>query len=167
MRVILLIVLLIVLCFGCVTKNSSEDRKVDSYLALSEVEDNTYARDFANAIIGKWETVFTNPNGDNIKSAEFSPDGVVRLVVTRGNISEAKTGKYRIQFERKPSANMVTLGRIVVETRPGELVLSRVWFGDHNGVMFPDANYRPFLRVDKEPYGVMKRMANKRINSDN
>ena len=164
MRTILPITLFALLCFGCTGKQShsrSSDRKDLSYISLSEIRDNPEARSFADAIIGNWESVFTNPNGDNIKTAEFTAGGVAKLEVTKvDTTTELIRGEYRIEFERKPGPNMVTLGQIVIKTESEEFILSRVWFGDHNGVMLPDKRRPLYLRVDKEPHGVLIKQAN-------
>ena len=147
------------LSFGCTGQKSnsrSGDRKIISYICLSEIPDSPEAQSFANEIVGNWESVFSNPNVDNIKAAEFSTEGLAKVEVTKADTTTALiTGRYRLEFERMPKADWLTLGRIVIDTDSGEFVLSRVWFGDHNGVMLPEKRHPRFLRVDKEPHGVL------------
>lgn len=169
MKKVLSIVLSSVMLFGCTcgqSRRTLSGQKEGSYLALSEIQDNSEARNFANSIVGKWETVFTYPDRDNIKAAEFAADGAARVEVTKGKTTgRLITGKYRIEFEREPDPDKKTLGRIVIETVSDEYVLSRVNFGAHSGVPFSGRKHGPLLRIDEEPYGVLNR-ANKGLNSD-
>ena len=160
MKIILAIVLFAVLSSGCTSNHPEhklDGRRDCSDSAHATIRENLSEQEFANALIGKWETVFAHPSGHNIQAADFRANGTATLVITKDKSKETKTGTYRVQFERKPDPHMITFGRIVIETTPGQLVLSRVNFGSHNGVLFPDANSSPFLRIDKEPYGVLKK----------
>ena len=93
MKIILAIVLFAVLSSGC-TSNQPE-HKLDgrgdrSDSALAKIRENLGAQEFANALIGNWETVFAHPSGHNVQAAEFRADGTATLVITKDKNQETR-----------------------------------------------------------------------------
>lgn len=112
------------------------------------------AADFAKALQGQWISVFTHRSAANVQQAEFKPDGNATIAISRGGVQERIAGRYRLEFEREPTAGKVTFARIVVSCEGADVSLSRVNFGLHSGV---HQDIGPLLRIDQEPYGALRR----------
>jgi len=125
-----------------------------SWIEVSTLREDLSAREFAAALRGRWESVFALPGRTNITHAEFRADDTATVLVTAGDAVRTHAGSYRLEFDRPPASNMVTLAKITVQTEKGEFVLSRVNFGLHNGVIDRDS---PLLRIDGNPHGALDR----------
>jgi hypothetical protein len=121
--------------------------------ATRTLRSNLSAQEFAAALRGRWESVFALPGSTNIVHAEFRADDTAVVVVAASDAVRTNTGPYRLEFERPPSSNMVTLARITMQGKQGEWVLLRVNFGLHNGVH----ERRLLLRIDGNPHGALDR----------
>jgi hypothetical protein len=121
---------------------------------VPELHPSLSAPNFAAALIGHWETAFAAPGRTNVTRAEFRRDGTATVVVVNGKRETKHTGPYRLEFERPPATNMVTLAKITIQHDGGELILSHVNFDMHNGVQYG----RVLLRIDGQPVGALDRV---------
>ena len=137
---------------GLVSCNCSFSADDKTEVVLKE---DLNAKDFAQALVGRWKGVFSPPNKANIQSAEFRSDGTMTFVVGRNKTNEEISGRYRVEFESEPRPKVaVTEAKVIVEGEGRLVILSPVIFGLHNA--FPAAE-GPFLRIGGEPYGVLKK----------
>lgn len=119
-----------------------------------ELKEDFSASDFKSALVGKWKSIFSYKDKQNIQRLEFASDGNASLVIEQANKSQEYSGPYTISFERAPDAGAVTFATITIRPRESNpIVLSRVNFGLHNGV---HADQGLLLRIDSEPHGVLK-----------
>jgi hypothetical protein len=160
-----MIVAIIVMCMalsGCRGRTTSPSAArgvvVPSSSTKPDYRNNFTAPEFSKAIVGCWTSVFTYPFSSNIREAEFRSDGKAVVSVISSNTNEEVAGAYRVEFPHEPDQGMITVARIVIHSGGRDFVLAGVNFGHHNGVMW-DAGSGPFLRIDKEPYGVLKRVS--------
>ncbi len=145
------ILFILIFCLGC-NKTTTETNWSDYRSDLS-------ASDFKEAIIGKWKSVFEAPPGkENIEYLELSRTGKAKIVIKKNGDRKTIAGDYSINFPRPPVKGSVTLAELIIEKSNGNIILSRVSFGLHNGVSATDI----LLKIDKEPYGTLK----KTINTD-
>lgn len=115
---------------------------------------NLNAPEFKKALIGKWTAAYTYESRRNIVQLDLGPDGTAKLVTTCEGRKTEQVGRYEVDFERPPDPGMTTFARIVIAVPESDpVVLSRVNFGRHNGVMWDRG---PFLRIDREPWGVLE-----------
>ena len=120
-----------------------------------ELKEDFSASDFKAALVGKWKSVYTYKNKPNIQKMEITSDENISLVVTEADQSQHHSGPYTITFDREPCAGIVTFATITINPdEPEPIVLSRVNFGLHNGIPLDEG---VVLRIDREPYGVLKK----------
>ncbi|HBC87233.1 MAG TPA: hypothetical protein DCZ94_09785 [Lentisphaeria bacterium] len=132
-----------------------EQAQVISKSAIDLKEDFS-ASDFKLAVVGKWKSVFNaDKTKRNIQNLEFTSDGTASLIITQADNSEQYSGSYTITFDREPGVGTVTVATIAINSNGSNpIVLSRVSFGLHNGIPLKEGIV---LRIDREPYGVLKR----------
>ena len=130
-----------------------------------ELKDDLSAADFKLALVGKWKSVFTaDKDNPNVQSLEFNSDGKTDIVIAKADKTEQYSGTYTISFDREPGARAVTMATITIRTSGSNpIILSRVNFGLHNGIPQQEGIV---LRIDNEPYGVLKRQADRTDTAD-
>jgi len=153
---------LLSVCLISVVGCSSLDRHADLIPAPDKgapgpvkLGSNLSAAEFKTALAGKWDSAYMREKWRSIQRARFEADGTAEVVVVHKGKARKYAGGYRLYFERPPDPGSVTLARIVVDSQgSGQLVLSRVWFGWHNGVSQREGLV---LRIDREPHGALTR----------
>jgi hypothetical protein len=120
---------------------------------MHALRENFTLAEFKSALLGSWESVFTYENRGNTLSAEFTRNECRLIIGDRFSDAHIFVGPYTVELERPYNDGSVTFARITVQSNRGQIVLGRVNFGDHNGVM---KQQEPFLRIDMDPYGVLK-----------
>jgi len=129
--------------------------KTPTQIDQIELREGLSASEFKEAIIGKWQSVYEIPGKQNIEYLELTRQGNAKIIIkSDGNKKEYKGG-YSITFLRPPTEGMVTLAELTIKTSKENITLSWVNFGHHNA--FPVEVF--FLMIDKEPYGVLQRIA--------
>lgn len=119
-----------------------------------ELREDLSESEFKTALIGKWQSVYEHPGKQNVAYLEIERWGGVKVIIKRdGNPTEYE-GTYRLSLLRPPLEGNVTLAELTISASKETILLSRVNFGLHNA--FSAEEY--FLRIDQEPYGVLKKI---------
>ena len=147
---ILLILIVFVFCLGC----DKTPTKTSTLIDWSNYRSNFSSSEFKEAIIGKWISVFEHQGKENVEYLELSRYGKAIVMIKKDINGKTHTGDYSIHFSRPPRADFVTLAELTIKTSKGDILLSRINFGLHNGVL---TGIGPFLRIDREPYGVLEK----------
>ena len=144
---------------------NKEDASNPAPLVPIELKNDLSAADFKLALVGKWKSVFTaDKDNPNVQSLEFNSDGKTDIVIAKADKTEQYSGTYTISFDREPGARAVTMATITIRTNGSNpIILSRVNFGLHNGIPQQEGIV---LRIDNEPYGVLKRQADRTDTAD-
>ncbi len=124
------------------------------YYSNVEIRENLLAFEFKEAIIGRWENQLIIQDKANIEKLDLSRSGKARIIIVENNARKVLIGEYFVTFRQPPDIGSVTLAEITIKNSAESIVLSHVNFGLHNMVGGSDEN---FLRIDSEPYGVMKK----------
>jgi tetratricopeptide (TPR) repeat protein len=136
-------------------KAKSSQKPKPSDTLNSPLPGDMNAEGFSRALLGTWKSAYTYRKRGNVQLARFLPNGTAAITVVKDGLKNTMSGQYKLEFEREPRAHMVTFARITIKSLQGDLVLSRVSFSSHNGVV---ATKGPLLRIDKEPYGALERV---------
>ena len=144
---------------------NKEDASNPASPVVVELKYDLSAADFKLALVGKWKSVFTaDKDNPNVQSLEFTADGNTDIVIAKADKTEQYSGTYTISFDREPRAGSVTMATITIRANGSSpVVLSRVNFGLHNGIPQQEGIV---LRIDNEPYGVLKRQADRTDTAD-
>ncbi len=127
--------------------------KIPNQINQIEYRENLSGSEFKEAIIGKWESVYKMQGKENVEYLELTRQGIAKIIIEKDGITIWYFGSYYVDFLRPPTDYMVTFAELTIKTSKGNIILSRVNFGLHNGVPFDEL----LLRIDKEPYGVLKK----------
>ena len=134
-------------CEGSITSSIEYDSNV-------EIRENLSAFEFKEAIIGRWNNQLILQDKENIEKLDLSRSETARIIIVENNVRKVLSGEYFVTFMRPPDLGSVTLAEITIKNSVESIVLSHVNFGLHNMVGGSD---EIFLRIDSEPYGVMKK----------
>ena len=144
------ILFILIFCLGC--------NKTPTQIDWSDYRGYLSASDFKKAIIGKWKSVFEAPGKENIEYLELSRTGKAKIVIKKNGDRITIAGDYSINFPRPPEEGIYTFAELIIEKSNGNIILSRVYFGSHDGVSATDI----LLRNNGEPHLALK----KTINTD-
>ncbi len=140
------VLIMLILCLNC--------HRTPTQVDQIELREDFSESEFKEAIIGKWESVFEIPGKQNIGYLELTRQGNAKIIIKQDGNKKEHKGSYSLTFLRPPMEGNVTLAELTIITSKESIILSRVNFGIHNA--FPAEVF--FLRIDKEPYGVLQRM---------
>ena len=149
MKTILPLVVLLIL-LGC---NGTTDYQ-EEYQSNIVIREDLTETEFKEAIIGHWENQFEVSGKKNVETLDISRKGTAKVVISKGGIKDEYSGNYLVNLLRPYEKGTVTLAELIIKINDDSLVLSNLNFGFHNAFGV-DEGY--FLRIDDEPYGVMKR----------
>lgn len=113
------------------------------------------ASDFKKTIIGTWISVWEHRGKENVEYLELNRKGNATIMIGKDGNRNNYRGRYRIDFPSPPREDLATLAELTIMTSQGNILLSRVHFGYHNMVGTDNV---PFLRIDKEPFGVLRKI---------
>lgn len=122
---------------------------------VMELKDNFSEQEFKNALVGVWQSAFEVAGQKNIKCLQINRDGKAKATISNQGETELYEGNYTVSFLRPPSAGEITLAKITIKAASGNLILSFVEFGLHNGLPM---SQELVLRINESPFGTMKRM---------
>jgi len=142
-----LILTVLIFCLSC-HNTPTQVEQIELREDLSEAE-------FKKAIIGNWQSVYETPGKEIVDYLELDLQGNAKIIIKQAGNKREYQGNYRIIFLRPPTKGMVTLAELTIQTSGENIILSQVNFGLHNAV---HAQVGFLLRIDKEPYGVLKKI---------
>lgn len=139
---------------GC---NESVIEGPEEYKSNIELRENLSESEFKEALIGYWENQFEHQGKKNVEILDINSNDSAKIIITLDNMQNEYSGVYSIDLLRPYEEGKITLAKLTLKTDNDVLILINLNFGLHNAF---SVNEGYFLRIDDEPYGVMKRKNN-------
>jgi len=146
---IVLAAVVIAVC-GCDRARSRTERGRG---AAATVQGAFLENEFTKKLVGRWESAFLHKGKRNVESLELRKNGTVTVVFERSGTQADFQGSYKVIFDKPPTRDEKTFAKVAIITQAGTFHLFRVNFDRHSAVGTAEV----FLRVDKEPFGVLRR----------